>query len=281
MSTEELLSDIKSAKKASGRGKMSHVTRIVNSVNDLIANNASRREIQGMKISLKEALSGFKSRHDEYIAILTDDEEIDVATEKLFEIEEQANRCLAKVEDYLETLVKSSRFSSSSTIERKSLCSKHSSKESTRQTVNSNISDEQLNAERQLEDMKELHKYEEKLQDLKQSLRREMEIRREMQLRETERKLERTFKTHSNIDKGSRGQLVKEESEVNSKVEENKQAQQTMEASKTSDKVERQQNNVSINPLLNSTLGLPIVFGRNVIPLTKFDGKRENWPRFI
>ena len=85
------------------------------------------------------------------------------------------------------------------------------------------------------------------LKDLKlQSLRRQMEIRREMQLREAERKLERTFKTHSNIDKGSRGQLVKE-SEVISKVEENKQAQQTMEASKTSDKVERQQNNVSIN----------------------------------
>ena len=59
----------------------------------------------------------------------------------------------------------------------------------------------QLNAERRLEDMKELHKYEEKLQDLKlQSLRREMEIRREMQLREAEQKLERTFKTH--IDKG-------------------------------------------------------------------------------
>ena len=73
------------------------------------------------------------------------------------------------------------------TIERKSLCSKHSSKESKRQTINSNISDKQLNAERQLEDMKELHKYEEKLQDLKlQSLRHEMEIRGEMQLREAE-----------------------------------------------------------------------------------------------
>ena len=108
-----------------------------------------------------------------------------------------------------------------------------------------------------------------------------MEIHREMQLREAEQKLERTFKTHSNMDKGSRGQLVKEESEVTSKVEENKQAQQTMEASTTSDKVERQQNNVSINPLLNSTLGLPMVLGRNVIPLTKFDGKKENWPRFI
>ena len=54
-----------------------------------------------------------------------------------------------------------------------------------------------------------------------------------------------------------------------------------MEASKISDKVERQQNNVSINPLLNSTLGQPMVFGRHVISLTKFDGKRENWPRFI
>ena len=129
MSSEELLSDIKSAKKASRRGKMSHITRIVNSLNDLIANNASRREIQGMKISLKEALSGFKSRHDEYIAILTDDEEIDAATEKLFEIEERANRCLAKDEDHLETSAKSSRLSSSSTTERKSLCSKLLSKE--------------------------------------------------------------------------------------------------------------------------------------------------------
>ena len=141
-------------------------------MNDLIANNASRREIQGMKISLKEALSGFKSCHDEYIAILSDNEEIDVATEKLFEIEERANHCLTKVEDYLETLLKSYRFSSSSTIERKSLCSKRLSKDSKRQTANSNINDEQLNAERRLEDMKELHKYEEKLQDLKlQSLR--------------------------------------------------------------------------------------------------------------
>ena len=84
MSSEELLSDIKSAKKASRRGKMSQVTKIVNSLNNLIANNASRREIQGMKISLSEALSGFKNRHDEYIAILTDEEEIDIATEKLF-----------------------------------------------------------------------------------------------------------------------------------------------------------------------------------------------------
>ena len=108
-----------------------------------------------------------------------------------------------------------------------------------------------------------------------------MEIRREMQLGELERKLERTFKTHSNIVKSSRGQHVKEESEAISKVEENKQAEQTMEASKNSDKIERQQTNVSIIPLLNSTLGLPMGFGRNVIPLTKFDGKKENWPRFI
>ena len=148
---------MKSAKKASRRGKMSHVTKIVKSLNNLIASNASRREIQGMKISLSEALSGFKNRHDEYIAILTDDKVIDVATEKLFEIEERVNCCLAKVEDYLETLAKSSRCTSSSTIERKILFSKFSSKESKRQTVNSNISDEQENAERRLEDIKELH----------------------------------------------------------------------------------------------------------------------------
>ena len=35
-----------------------------------------------------------------------------------------------------------------------------------------------------------------------------------MQLHEAEQKLERAFKTHSNVDKGLRGQLVKEESEV-------------------------------------------------------------------
>ncbi len=123
----------------------------------------TQREIEGMKISLKEALAGLKSRHDEYVAVLADDEGIDNATEKLFEIEERVNRCLAQVEDYLETLVKTSRCSSSSTAERKRLCSKSSSKES-RKTVNTKLSDEQQDAERQLEEIRELHKHEERLQ---------------------------------------------------------------------------------------------------------------------
>ncbi len=161
------------------------------------------------------------------------------------------------------------------------MCSKSSSKES-RKTVNSKLSDEQQDAERQLEEIKELHKYEERLQDVKlQSLRREMQIRREMQLREAELKLERTFKAHSNTDKSVRGQLVKEESEAISKVEESKQAQPSAGISKNSTESERRQNNVTRNPLVNSTFGLPMVFGSNVIPLTKFDGKKENWPRFI
>ncbi len=99
-----------------------------------------------------------------------------------------------------------------------------------------------------------------------------MKIRREIQLREAELKLERTFKAHSNTDKSVRRQLVKEES---------KQAQPSAGTLKNSNEGERRQNNVTRNPLVNSTLALPMVFGSNVIPLTKFDGKKESRPRFI
>ena len=66
------LEDIRRSKKASRRGKMAHVTKILKWLNSLFTHDASRREIEGMVISLNEAMAGFKVYHDEYVATLID-----------------------------------------------------------------------------------------------------------------------------------------------------------------------------------------------------------------
>ena len=71
---------------------MSHVTKLLNNIYNLIETSGSIRELGRVINSLNEASSGFVKRHDEYIAVLTsevDEIEIDLATDKLVEIEEK------------------------------------------------------------------------------------------------------------------------------------------------------------------------------------------------
>jgi hypothetical protein len=92
------------AKKASRRGKMSHVTKLLNNIYNLIETSGSIRELDRVINSLNEAFSGFVKRHDEYIAVLTsevDEIEIDLATDKLVEIEEKIENCKLKAEQSL------------------------------------------------------------------------------------------------------------------------------------------------------------------------------------
>jgi hypothetical protein len=91
------------AKKASKRGEMSHVTKQLNNIYNLIETTGSIRELDRVINSLNEAFSGFVKRHDEYIAVLTSKVvqiEIDLAIDKLVEIEEKIANCKLKAEQY-------------------------------------------------------------------------------------------------------------------------------------------------------------------------------------
>ena len=184
------------AKKASRRGKMSHVTKLLNNIYNLIETSGSIRELDRVINSLNEAFSGFVKRHDEYIAVLTsevDEIEIDLATDKLVEIEEKIANCKLKAEQYISAQQKESesqrRGSQEKCLLSVSACSRVPSRKKSTYT---HLSKEQeYRSRKRLDEIKERHHYEEKLQDLKlKTLKREMQIRRELEIRQAERDLE-------------------------------------------------------------------------------------------
>ena len=114
------------AKKASRRGKMSHVTKLLNNIYNLIETSGSIRELDRVINSLNEAFSGFVKRHDEYIAVLTsevDEIEIDLTTDKLVEIEEKIANCKLKAEKYISAQQKESESQRRGSQEEKCLLS--------------------------------------------------------------------------------------------------------------------------------------------------------------
>ena len=78
-SNEDRQTDLASieARKASRRGKMAHVTQIVNNIYKLIEIQSNIRDVERAIQSLNEPLKGFLIRHEKYIVLLTDNIDID------------------------------------------------------------------------------------------------------------------------------------------------------------------------------------------------------------
>ena len=93
-SNEDWRSDLANiqAKKATRRGKMAHVTKIVNNIYKLIENSSAIREVESAIRSLNEAFNGFVIRHEAYVTVLTDEIDIDLATDKLVELRQINDR---------------------------------------------------------------------------------------------------------------------------------------------------------------------------------------------
>ena len=89
------------AKKASRRGKMSYVTRLINNVNKQVSENGEPRQVDFNIQSLKKAMTSFRDFNDEYVENLEDSDEIDRAFTTLLSTEDKFQQCIEAAESYL------------------------------------------------------------------------------------------------------------------------------------------------------------------------------------
>jgi hypothetical protein len=275
------------AKKASRRGKMSHVTKLLNNIYRLIETSGSIRELERVINSLNEAFSGFVKRHDEYIAVLTserDEIEMDLAIDKLVEIEEKIANCKWKAEQYISAQQKELESQSRGSQEEKCLLSvsTRSHVSLRKKSTYTHLSKEQEHRSRKrLDEVKERHQYEEKLQDLKfNTLKREMQIRRELEIRQAERDLE-----SCGIAKSSSSRS-KNSSNPQSVADQSPKAKKSSLPDKVSVELPAYSSHgskahKSLPPRAVSTWNTPLVLGEKTIPLGTFEGKKESWLRFF
>ena len=278
--------DMRRAKKASCRGKMSHVTKIINRLSALILENVGRREVEALMNLLRDAIQGYKVYHDEYILTLTDEAEMDLALNKLVELEEKAIICLSQAEEYIERFEKSCHASSRSSNpsrDKKYLASKGSSNRSKINTGSKKTD----SVTKKIDDLKERLKYEEKLRQVKvHALKREIEIRGEMQRRKAERDSDGSNITRSS---GERDVVKEEYSTVEGESFKEEKVVTMVDRSLSKllpvNNVNNANQAISLPGVSTQRtpvgLSLPFVLNENKIPLNVFDGKKENWPRFI
>ena len=150
---------------------------------------------------------------------------------------------------------------------------------------------------KKLDGIKERQYYEKQLQDLKiETLKREMEIRRELELREAERdgKIGSVTRLKTNKLSKSIGSSFKEEKNRLDEAQTNKSSKSIdrlfKEEKSRSDEVNSAQR-INMNTRNENTAAtttyeipkraIPFAFGEKVVPLGSFDGKKENWLRFI
>ena len=89
------------AKKASRRGKMSYVTKLINNVNKQVSENGEPRQVDFNIQSLKKAMTSFRDFNDEYVENLADSDEIDRAFTTLLSTEDKFQQCIEAAESYL------------------------------------------------------------------------------------------------------------------------------------------------------------------------------------
>ena len=89
------------AKKASRRGKMSYVTRLINNVNKQVSENGEPRQVDFNIQSLKKAMTSFRDFNDEYVENLEDSDEIDRAFTTFLSTEDKFQQCIEAAESYL------------------------------------------------------------------------------------------------------------------------------------------------------------------------------------
>ena len=90
-----------SAKKASIRGKMSYVTKLINNVLKQVSDNGEPRHIDFNIQSLKRAMSSFREFNDEYVKCLEDPMEIESVYTNLLSMEDDFQQCIEAAESYL------------------------------------------------------------------------------------------------------------------------------------------------------------------------------------
>ena len=94
------------AKKASRRGKMSYVTKLLNNVNKQVSENGEPRQVDFNIQSLKKAMTSFRDFSDEYVENLEASDEIDRAFTTLLSTEDTFQQCIEAAESYLAFLHK-------------------------------------------------------------------------------------------------------------------------------------------------------------------------------
>ena len=289
------------AKKATRRGKIAHLTKIVNNIYILIENPSAIREVKSAILLLNEAFNCFVTRHEEYVAVLTDDIDIKLATDKLIEIENKVVSCKLKAEDYIAVQPKEISSQSQGSKEQKCLISTSapsgiasSSKKSTDTSLKNR---QEYQARKKLDGIKERQYYEKQLQDLRiETLKREMEIRRELELMEAERdvKIGSVTRLKTNKSSKSTGLLFEEENKHLNQVQTNKSQKSTGSLLK-----EEKNRLDQFNPVLrinmntrdeNTTATMtyeipkrakPFAFGEKIVPLDHLMAKNKIRLRFL
>ena len=82
------------AKKASRRGKMLYVTKLINNVNKQVSENGETRQVDFNIHSLKKAMTNFRDFNDEYVENLEDSDEIDGFFTTLLTTEDKFQQCI-------------------------------------------------------------------------------------------------------------------------------------------------------------------------------------------
>jgi hypothetical protein len=239
----------------------------------MMLEDVGRREIEGMMKSLQEAMKGYTAYHNEYISTITDDKEMDLALDKLIELEGKTLNCLAEAEEYNTRFTKSSRLSSKSSKDEERLSCK---------SKKSIASEKDREIDKTFEELKNRLDCEEKLyQNKLRALKREIEIRREIQFDESGRGLSGQMARRPSDSKHK----VKEENPImpTSKKQKETIAYKQRSSIKPHRDNEKQTVTRRVETTLNTPVGIPLPFvlNENKIPLNVFEGKKENWPRFI
>ena len=102
------------AKKASLRGKMSYVTKLINNVNKQVSENGEPKQVDFNIQSLKKSMTSFRAFNDEYVELLEDSQEIDRVFMTLLGLEDNFQQCIEAAESYLAECRRESRSNRSS-----------------------------------------------------------------------------------------------------------------------------------------------------------------------
>ena len=89
------------AKKASRKGKMSYVTRLINNVNKHVSENGEPRQVDFNIQSLKKAMTSFRDFNDEYVENLEDSDKIDRTFTTFLSTEDKFQQCIEAAESHL------------------------------------------------------------------------------------------------------------------------------------------------------------------------------------
>ena len=102
------------AKKASLRGKVSYVTKLINDMTKQVSENGEPKQVDFNTQSLKKAMISFRDFNDGYVELLEDSQQIEEIFKTFFSMEDNFQQCIEAAESYLAECKKESRSNRSS-----------------------------------------------------------------------------------------------------------------------------------------------------------------------